>query len=246
MKLCYYLACIGEPNLNTKIDVLHRNINYLGKQLQEKIDIIVNYYDIRDTAPFLSKIKENQWVGQCYLHQKPGVLVELWLTNPHHKLIENYNYIFFCLDDIKIIELNLLNLVAIKKKYHLDLISPCVQQATHKFLMTNKNNRDRNLYLTNAIEIFCLLLEPKDFKKYMNIQDIDNKWIWGVDFMLGYFGLKCGIYMDYKVRHLYPQRNGKFRSQASRLMGKYLKKHNFSSLRDVRGKYPPIKKRLKI
>jgi hypothetical protein len=100
MKYLYYLSAIGEPNYNKKIEILFHNIDYICNQLKCKIDIILNVYD---TNPQLNKLLDNhENINKFFIHTKKGVLVELWKSNPFNQFIKNYDYIFFCYDDVEI------------------------------------------------------------------------------------------------------------------------------------------------
>ena len=92
----YYLAAIGSPNLKTKIDILSHNLNYLYENIKIKFDIMLNLYDIYD-EDVLTMLKTLPFIENIIIHRKVGILAELYLTNPHHNLIDNYEYIFFLL-----------------------------------------------------------------------------------------------------------------------------------------------------
>ena len=101
-------------------------------------------------------------------------------------------------------------------------------------------NEGKHIRITNAIEIYCIFMEPSVFQRYIDTQDIENKWMWGHDFMLGYFGFKCGIYNGCNCLHLFPQKDTGFSIDARRQMNTFISKHGFTSLHDICNKYPPI------
>ena len=127
-----------------------------------------------------------------------------------------------------------------KKNKNIQLLSPKVIDSTHGYM----NQHNNYLTITNALEIYFLLLTPDDFFKYASVNTIENKWMWGVDFLFGHFKIKCGIINKFKVVHKFKQKNSSFMSSANSLKDKYLKKNEFASLEEVQKKYPVIIKHL--
>lgn len=242
MKLLYYLAAIGNHSYDTKINIFFKNITLLANQVKNgTVDVIINMYDKNDS--FIQDISKCKYIEKHYVHHKKGVLVELWKTNPYHDIIHNYDHILFMYDDVLLTRFNLDNIMLVKNIYQLDIISPKVIGCTHTFLMNNFKNNE-SLFITNAIEIYCILLSPKTFQRYLEIQDIKNKWTWGTDFLLGHFKLKCGVYEQCTANHLFPQKHNNYLAEARKCMNTYIKKYGFHSLHDIMAAYSPILKKL--
>ena len=121
----YYLAAIGENNLDKKIDILKHNLFCLYYNIQKKFDIMLNCYD-DDTTKIEIFLRSIPFLTNIIIHKKKGRLVQLWKTNPHHHLIANYNYILYILDDVKILNWNIHELIYIKNKYSIAFLSPKV------------------------------------------------------------------------------------------------------------------------
>jgi hypothetical protein len=209
MKLVYYLAAIGQPNYDVKLEILLHNIRYLKKQ-NIGIELIVNAYDDSFKIDAVEKI-----VDSCNIHRKKGVLTELWHSNPFHNLIKD-KYMLFILDDIKLINYDVKQNVILKQKFKLDLFSPKVIKATHGFMQIKFNG----LITTNRVEVYCLLLTFKDFEKYLEFNPVWNKWIWGVDLIMGYLGFSPGINFCSSVEHMLESKAD--RGEARMLMMRYL------------------------
>ena len=109
-------------------------------------------------------------------------MTELFLTNPYNNHIQNYDYIIFILDDVRILNIDLLDMIKIKKKHGIKLLSPKVIKSTHSFM-----NEYENLTINNFLEIYFLLLNPKNFYKFISLYNVENKWMWGVDYMYSYY-----------------------------------------------------------
>jgi hypothetical protein len=59
-------------------------------------------------------------------------------------------------------------MIQIKNKYNIEIFSPKVI------------NSSWNLTFHNFLEIYFLLLSPKDFHKFFSLHTIENKWTWGI------------------------------------------------------------------
>lgn len=231
MKFLYYLASIGSPDIRTKLEILSKNLFYLNSNINCNFDIILNCYSDYDIIKKF--VGSHYFISNVYSHDKSGILTELWLTNPYNQLIRNYDYILFILDDVQIISLDIKKLIELKLKYNISIISPKVTNATHRFMYAYSNNM---LTLNNSVEVYCLLLTPEDFKSYLMLNTIENKWMWGVDLLFGHYGLIAGIYYGLEVKHMFPSKSN--RLEASELCNKYLFDRGFKSISQVEFAYP--------
>lgn len=237
MKFIYYLAATGQPFFNIKNEILHKNLNYIYKNLNQKIDLMINTY--QEDEDCLEKYYGKnlcEFVDKVYIHKKKGILSELWYSNPYHELLIEYDYIFFILDDVEIENIDINELVNIKNKYSLDIISPKIINATWYHM----KDMNKGLALVNHLEIFCLLLNYENFKKFLSINTIENSNIWGVDLLFGFFNIKVGIYYKYSVIHKIIKSISD-KSNAVHQMNLYIKKHGFNSVDDILKKYPSRK-----
>ena len=232
MKFLYYLAAIGEPNFKFKKDLLLENLKYIHGSLGENFDLCINCYHEDNNE--MDIFKDISFLNTIFIHKKKGMLVELWKSNPYE--VTSYDYIFFMLDDIKILDLDIHKFISIKNKHSIEILSPKVIGATWSFMYAY----DNNIALTNALEIYCLLLTSDDFKKYIDMNDIENTHCWGVDFLFGHFKIKAAINYSFKVMHMLPSNTDQ--THAGKLQVKYLNKHGYSCLKQVREKYGEIYK----
>ena len=233
MKLLYYIPAIGSPNLDKKLKILQDNLNYIYKQINKNFSIIINCYNEKDTI--LNSINNINFLDNIYFYYKPGILTELWLTNPDNEVIKNFDYILFILDDVLIGNIDLLHLITIKKLYNITIFSPKIIQSTHRYM-----NQYSSLTLNNALEVYCLLLTPNDFNIYASINSIENKWMWGVDLLFGYFNINAGVYNKYYVTHVLKSQSNY--NEAYTLCINYIKKYNFNSITEINANFPPVKK----
>ena len=235
MKLLYYLAAIGEPNLEIKIEILLNNLTYLHNTLSINFDVLINCYE-EENETIYNSVKQLNFIENVFFYKKKGVLTELFLTNPYNNHVKNYDYIIFILDDVRILNIDLLDMIKIKKKYKIKLLSPKVINSTHSFM-----NEYENLTINNFLEIYFLLLNPKQFYKFISLYTVENKWMWGVDHMFGHYGIKTGTINKYSVLHDLPK--SAETSAAINCLSQYLKERTpFSSLKEIKDKYKPIKK----
>jgi hypothetical protein len=150
----YYLAAIGSPFLDIKLDILKHNLIQIYNNIKISFDIILNCYD-EDTSLIDNLLNSLTFLKSIIIYKKKGRLVELWNSNPHHSLLKNYKYILFILDDIKIENIDLLELIAIKKKYYINFLSPKVIGGTWDYMRKYENN---TLAFANNIEILGVLM----------------------------------------------------------------------------------------
>jgi len=236
----YYLAAIGEPNLETKIDILKHNLFCLYYNVQQKFDIMINLYE-EDSSQIEELLRSFRFLKSIIIHKKKGRLVELWKTNPYHCLVDNYDYILYFLDDIMISKWDIYEMIHIKHKYNIEFLSPKVNGGTWDYMRNQKSNV---LAFANKVELFCLLLDKDDFHKFMSIHDIENKHTWGVDILLGYFNIRAAIYYKFMVTHMLPSTT--HGGIAGKEMQAYLEKHGFKDVFEVHERYDAIRNTIEI
>lgn len=235
MKLLYYIPSIGGPNLDKKFEYLEYNLNHIHNNIGNNFDIISNNYsDFDKINNFIGRFS---FISNYYNLDKEGILTELWLNNPYNYLIRNYDYVIFVLDDVKIIDLDIEKLIQIKDKYSFNILSPRVINSTHSFMY-----RYSCLTINNSLEVYFLLMCPDDFYKYASMNTIENKWMWGVDFLFGFFNLKVGVYNKYNVKHMLKSNSNQ--TEARKLCDNYINSHGFKTLGHVLRTYPHIKDRI--
>jgi len=217
MKFLYYLPAIGKNDLEEKYNILIHNLEYIYNNINESFDLCINFYTISDYIKV--KLRSLPFINNLYIYEKKGVLTELFLTNPNNSYISNYDYILFILDDVKIMNIDIKQMIKIKEKYHIDFLSSKILKSSHSFMNDNPND----LTINNFLEVYLLLFTPIDFNKFCSIHTIKNKWMWGVDFLFGYYNIRVGILHKYIAEHvLQSNSNG---SEARELMNEYLKTH---------------------
>ena len=81
MKFMYYLAAIGNPKLDFKLDILINNLNKIYNDININFDIIINCYNENDTE-IIDKIKTLPFIDNIFSYvKKGGVLVNLFKNN---------------------------------------------------------------------------------------------------------------------------------------------------------------------
>ena len=232
-KLLYYLAAFGSPNVDSKYNILIHNINYIHDSINTNFDLFVNVYDDTMFDTFINK-QLFPFLNNIIIHRKKGILSELWIDNPYHNTLPNYKHILFILDDVKIHKLNMASLINIKKQYKIEFLSPAVRKATWSYMKPCKTNN--SLVLTHRLEIFCFLLKYKDFMKFMSLNSIDNPNMWGVDYMMSHYKIRCAINNDCVVEHMF--KSASDHVSAINQMDIYFKYHGFNSREDFLLVYP--------
>ena len=202
MKLLYYLPAFGGPNLGYKVKILHYNIHYIFNQTKQPFDIIINLYEIdpKILTGLRNHLNKQVCITNAYITVKKGVLTELFLTNPDNTKIADYDYILFILDDVKLHKVNVDDMIKIKNKFKIEILSPKIINSTHRFMYNGKHA----LTINSCMEVYCLLMTPRDMLRFFSIHTIQNKWMWGVDFLWDYFNIKVGLYNKNSCIHMLP------------------------------------------
>ena len=239
MKLLYYLPAFGNNNLEIKYNILIHNLYYIYNKINKPFDICINFYTISDDIKV--KLKSLSFINELYIYEKEGgILTELFLTNPYNIYISNYDYVLFVLDDVKIMDLDLKNMIEIKEKYNIEILSPKILKSTYDYM-----NNLTDLAITNFIEVYLLLLRPKDLINFFSLHTIKNKWMWGIDLLFGYHEMKAGILYTCVCEHVLPSNSN--HDEARYLMKDYLKTYTkYNDIPDIIKEYPIIIEKIKI
>ena len=232
MKLLYYLPAIGDPDIETKHKILMHNIHYIYNTIREPFSICINFYTISDHIKICLYLLP--FIQHLYIYEKHGVLTELFLTNPHNTHVSNFDYILFVLDDVKITDMDLNYMISVKEKYNIEILSPQILKSTHKFM-----NTYNELTINNFLEVYLLLLTPTDFHKFCSIHTLENKWMWGVDFLFGFYNIKTGVLPKCIAEHILPSSANQ--KEAERLMTEYIIKHTkYETFSNILNNFTPI------
>jgi hypothetical protein len=232
MKLLYYIPAFGEKDIELKYNILTHNLDYIYNIINEKFDICINFYTVSDNIK--NKLKSIHFIDNLYIYEKEGVLTELFLTNPNNAHIPNYDYILFALDDVKIQTIDLKNMIEIKEKYKIEILSPKIVKSTWKFM-----NKFTDLTINNFMEVYLMLLTPADFTKFCSINTVNNKWMWGVDFLFGFYNIKVGVLHTCIAEHILPSKSKHI--EAQKLMAEYLKTQTkYTNLNQIKKDFPEI------
>lgn len=236
MKFLYYLAALGNPDFEIKLNILKNNLHYIFKDINQQFDILINCYDDIDVASVINKTNFH-FLDNIHINYKKGKLIELWNDNPFHLYLSNYDYILFMLDDIEIENINIYELIKIKTQYNIEFISPRVEHSTWEYMNLYSGNK---LGITNRVEIYCFLFNYENFIKFLSINDIDNPNTWGVDYIMAHYKIKTAIYYKFNVIHKLQSKSNTVNNydQAIFDMDKFFKKNGYNSREDFLKKFP--------
>lgn len=217
MKLLYYLPAIGEGNMEIKRKILFHNLKYIYDNINEPFDVCINFYTICEITKM--KLSSLHFINNLYIYEEKGkVLTELFLVNPNNKYVSSYDYILFIMDDVVLLDVDIKKMIEIKEKYKIEMLSTKILKSTHQFM-----NCYSGLTINNFLEVYLLLLTPTDFYTFCSIHTIENKWMWGVDLLFGYYKIRAGVINTYVAQHAIPSKSDK--REAEECMCNYLIKH---------------------
>ncbi len=221
MRLLYYIASIGNPNLDIKTEILISNLKYIYDDIQCKFDVCINCYET-DEATYtnlLSILNGLVFIDNCYCYVKTGVLTELFLTNPHNAVVDNYDYIMFIMDDVKIFDMKLREMIRIKELLNISVISPKIINSTYSYMHIHND-----VTINNFLEIYLLMLTPCDFNRFIGLYTIENRWMWGVDLLFGHFNIKAGVVNKFSAIHMLPSKSN--HKDARTRLDEYINTHS--------------------
>jgi hypothetical protein len=142
------------------------------------------------------------------------------------------------LDDVQISNCDLNDIVRVKNKYNIEVISPKIINSSHAWM---KDYDD--IIITNFLEMYLHILTPNDFDKFCSLHSIENKSMWGIDLLYGHFNIKAGVINKYEAVHMLPPSSNAV--EADQRMQVYLRKHGFEGMAGVFQKYGPIREVIK-
>lgn len=233
-----------------------------------QIDLIVNIYSDHQRVheEVLAVQQRIPRLNSVSFHDSSGVLAELWSTNPFHSLISSGSYtcVLFVLDDVQLLHLPVSRCLKIMDTHRLDILSPRVSNATWTELMGSfskvgwngdqraasadsagallEDARDGTavdgLKFVNHCEWYCYVLRPQTFVRLLQKHSVQNRFCWGVDLLLGYFGFKSAVWAGAHCHHLFKD-TGDNREHWE-LMYRFLRKYGFRDMEDVFRKFPQI------
>ena len=129
-------------------------------------------------------------------------------------------------------------MIEIKEKHTLDILSPRVINSTHSWM--NSNN---NLTIHNFLEVYCLLVNPVGFFKFCSMHTIENKWMWGVDMLFGYYNVRAGVIHRFEVNHMLPSNSN--HGEALHLMNIYIQsKTKYANMDEIQSVFQIIKEQI--
>ena len=186
MKLLYYVPAMGDDNLETKHKILLHNLQCIYDNIQQKFSVVIHFYTV--SPAIKASIQALDFIENSYFYEKPGVLTELFLKSPANEHVPKFDYILFVLDDVKLVNVDILNMIQIKEKYKIEILSPKIFGSTWPYM-----NTGTGLTVHNCLEVYCLLLTPVDFVRFCATHTVENKWMWGPDLLFGYYGIKAAV-----------------------------------------------------
>lgn len=227
MKLCVYLAAIGEPYGTKKLILLENNLNKIYENVHENFDIIINCFDKNLS---FEKINDLHFIDNIYIYRKNGVLAELWYNNKFNYLIKNYDYLILILDDVLIEKLDIDHMIRSLSKFNLKFVSPVIKNSTWNCM--EKHLKCNNVVSINYIlELYFFLMKADDFKLFLSLHEKDNIWTWGIDHLFDYYNINVGVSYKNECKHLIKGKNNK---KAENDMNLYIKKKNLNNISEIR------------
>lgn len=199
----------GEPNLESKMKILERNIEILTKSLCKTIQIriLIFLYSI-DKFNYLSSYFNKSSIPITIIAKK-GIIGEFIYKYVDSKLIAPFNYLLFLLDDVEIHPyFNMKNVIKIYTRNEIDILGfPLTLESptTHSFMYVKEDYNRQNMPLlkVNFIELFCYFMCTKVFHRYKKLFNELTYWLWGIDLILYPSGFKLYRLENLPIKHYF-------------------------------------------
>jgi len=117
-------------------------------------------------------------------------------------------------------------------------VSADFAQEQRKFHKQANYGSKSNLKFVNHCEWYCYVMRPKIFVQLLQKHSAQNRYCWGVDLLLGYFGFKSAVWAGAHCHHLFKETGNHQRHLEQ--MYQFLQHHGFRDMRDVFQKFPQI------
>jgi hypothetical protein len=194
----------GPPRTEIKWGVLRHNLRVLrNANIWGDIDIVVCSYDPSVTLP---KDLEGSVELACI---PSGIVAEFIIKYAPPQRVMLYDNVMILLDDVALDETSpegdwktILNTM---DSHDIHLASPALRSPTMTFWKHMVQDDQKQVRVTNVLECFCYLFKtPACYTRYYALLDMDNKMIWGVDWILSQEGkLTCAVFDNLSMDHLF-------------------------------------------
>lgn len=227
MKLLCIVPGFGNPFLDSKLQILERNMKYISRY-PGLIDLVICVYDNSN----VDQLKFNQIDNvNISIHYEKGIVGEFLIKYTNHDIIENYSHIMILLDDIELQPSFKWDLIfTMINDFNLDIFSPCLtKDSKYIYDYMIKSNEKYTLNIVNCCELFCYIIPSEKYAKYFKLINNMNPWMWGVDLILNKIGnLQVGLSNVIQMRHYFQLISPNHKELRYKEMTNYLKIYNLS------------------
>lgn len=227
-KIQLVLTGIGNPNYETKIQLLKKNLNkIISTKGSFRIDLFVSIYT-QDVEFPEDEIKSMLMDGKLNIIREQNYIGEF--IYKYIKPRNKYMYVILMLDDVEIKgHFSLNNIInSYKKTNNIKIFSPVLTTdsvSAHTHMIVDNTFKETKKYV-DFCELFFYLMDKKTYNIYYNIISSYpeyTKYMWGVDLLLSKYGIQSVLINRFRVKHLYSNING---NESYKCMCTLLNLHN--------------------
>lgn len=191
----YRILClvpgISADQLEHRVSILRSNIEILTKC---SFDLEFHIYDYANIGLNVSGVTKVV-TGSLGLYQ---------VFPTYSDQVDDFDYVVALLDDVEIININLDVMIQNYNQHNMDIMSPSVTRDSawaHEVMKTNNTSLIREV---KFIELFCYIMTPKVYHRWVSIMTEQNTFGWGIDTnMQLLLNLKLFLFDGYKIKHHY-------------------------------------------
>lgn len=192
----------GGPNVDTKLEILHRNLTTIRSYPWENLLVRICVYDDSQLPEWLTMdenveiIRERGIIGQFLINY----------AKPEH-IDTPYDTVMMLLDDILLgTPLPWQKVFQWKNDFNLDIISPSLS-VDSKFVypyMLQNPDAPYCVKVVRVCEFFCYIMDRNTYARYHQHVDVNNPWMWGLDLIIErHLGLRVGLMNQVLMKHFF-------------------------------------------
>ena len=230
MRILVFISGFGSPHITEKLEILEHNLKIIHqtKPNEAIIDVWIAQYDDSFQIPNHYSGYVN---GKMTVFYEKGFVGDFFQTIATPERVKDYSYIFCCLDDVLLYNVNLSTMIQIKEMWNLNILSPSLDPFG-KFLYTYMLQCEiPNLLLkiTSKCEYFCYLMDYDSYCRYHTFFHKDNPYMWGMDCIITkHMKLRVGLVNTMAMRHYYIHESYSDLEKPRQALKDYLERYNES------------------
>lgn len=225
-RLCVIVPGFGQPHLNVKLDIFHKNVRKIRSYPWSKLLFKVFCYDQSVDCLDASN-------ATIQLEQQKGAVGD-FLVNLD---VDAFDYVMVLLDDVELQDpVDFETLCRYQSSFGFDILSPVLTRDSLSPYVYMYQDADAaawgklhllplpRIRMVSVCELFCYFMSLDGFRNWRAHLDPSNPYCWGMDLLLHKkMNLKVGLVNDMTMKHYF--RNASPNTEIFEAFHRYLEKY---------------------